>query len=341
MANVTRATVAGIGASLGIVAVATIWSPTGPKGAVQVTCLLAACVGAVIGALLWARRWPTRTQAIWFAVLSNASIALAVLAQSNPTGAMVACTTFATMAGYIALFHTAPLMAYNIVIATGVGAVEGIRMAHSFNAFTAVCAFAAVLTLNLAVPFGIQAVVHVLGADAVLAEHDELTGLLTRRAFHRRVRAQLKQDGDPLAHLVVTVIDLDRFKQINDRYGHSTGDPALVAVAGALRDSTGDTAVIGRAGGEEFVVADIWHPDDVGLRAQKLCDAIAALPFGLTASVGTAGHHVDGRARYTGEILRADLGSRRRDVRRQKTWRQPNPPLARHGRIECLRVSGK
>ena len=71
------------------------------------------------------------------------------------------------------------------------------------------------------------------------------------------------------------MIDLDRFKQLNDNYGHRTGDDALVSVARALRDTT---AVIGRSGGEEFVIADIWHPDEVDLRAQQLCKVIAALP---------------------------------------------------------------
>jgi len=66
-------------------------------------------------------------------------------------------------------------------------------------------------------------------------------------------------------------------KLLNDIYGHSTG--------------TDGTAVIGRAGGEEFLVADAWCPDEVQARAKRLCDAIAALPFGVTASVGTAGVH--------------------------------------------------
>ena len=79
---------------------------------------------------------------------------------------------FATLAAYIALFHTAPMMAYNFAIASVVGAVEGIRVAAKFNIVAALCAYALLLLLNLAVPFGIQVVVHVLGADAVRAERD-------------------------------------------------------------------------------------------------------------------------------------------------------------------------
>jgi diguanylate cyclase (GGDEF)-like protein len=99
------------------------------------------------------------------------------------------------------------------------------------------------------------------------------------------------------------VIDLDRFKQLNDSYGHSTGDDALVSVARALRDTTDDSAVIGRSGGEEFVIADVWRPDEVERRARQLCDEIAALPFGVTASVGTAGVHPAYRSGSRSDLL--------------------------------------
>jgi diguanylate cyclase (GGDEF)-like protein len=349
MAPLTRTTVAAIAASLGLVSLATIWSPLGPYVALQVTCALGASAGAAIGALLWALRWPTRVRSIQFAVLCNASIALAALAQSDPTAALLACTTFATMAGYIALFHTAPLMAYNFVIAAATGAFEVVRVSAEYNVVAALCGYAVVLILNLAVPSGIQAVVHVLGSDAVRAERDQLTGLLNRGAFHRRARAWLEEDREQLAHLVVTVIDLDRFKQINDRYGHSTGDAALVAVASALRHSTAASAVIGRTGGEEFVIADMWHPEDVSLRAQRLCDAIAELPFGVTASIGTAGVHLDGRAHRADDLLfelmvaadTAMYAAKRRGGNQTFHHHSPrNDDVSRLGELDDLRVYG-
>jgi diguanylate cyclase (GGDEF)-like protein len=273
------------------VALATIWSPTGPQSAVPLACTLTAAVGAAGGALLWATRWPSRTAAIRFVMAATASIALIALAQHHTVVAVLTCTAFAATASYIALFHTAPILAAHFAVASTVGGFEASRMASKYNIVAGVSAYLLSLLLTLVVPFGVQVVVHVLGADAVRAESDQLTELLTRRAFRRRARARLVQSRDQLAHFVVTMIDLDQFKQLNDNYGHRTGDDALVSVARALRDTTDDTAVIGRSGGEEFVIADIWHPDEVGPRAQQLCDVIAALPFGITASVGTAGIH--------------------------------------------------
>jgi len=303
MDTVTRATVSFIAGSLAVVALVNAWAPTGPQGDIAFMSSLASAAGALTGAIMWALRWPSRRTAILFALLSNASIALTALAQSDPMIAMMACTTFATMASYIALFHTAPLMAYNFTVASAIGAFEGVRMAEKSSIAIAFSAYALLLLLNLAVPFGIQVVVHVLGADAVHAERDQLTGLLTRRAFHRRAKARLEQGGNKRANVVVSVIDLDSFKQLNDSYGHSTGDDALVSVARALRDTNDDSAVIGRSGGEEFVIADVWDLDETIRRAQQICDVIAALPFGITASVGTAGVHPDYHAGSSSDLL--------------------------------------
>src|SRR5271168_5239457 len=288
MATVARFIIALSAAGLSVDALGTIWTPTGPRGVVPLACTLAASVGAAVGALLWALRWPTRAAATAFAVVSTASIALIALAQHDPLISVLTCAAFAATASFIALFHTAPLMAYNFAVAGVVGGVEAIRMAAGFGIVAGLCDYLLLLLLNLAVPLGIQVVVHMLGTDAERAERDQLTGLLTRRAFRRRAKARLEQGRDQRGHFVIAVIDLDHFKQLNDNYGHRTGDDALVAVARALRDTTDDTAVIGRSGGEEFVIAAIWHPDEIGRRAQQLCDVIAALPFGITASIGTA-----------------------------------------------------
>jgi diguanylate cyclase (GGDEF)-like protein len=81
---------------------------------------------------------------------------------------------------------------------------------------------------------------------------DGLTGLLNRRALDRRVHeefARIRHDGDELA---VALLDLDHFKQINDSFGHETGDEVLVQVADLIRSSTRMDDRFFRLGGEEF-----------------------------------------------------------------------------------------
>jgi diguanylate cyclase (GGDEF)-like protein/PAS domain S-box-containing protein len=86
------------------------------------------------------------------------------------------------------------------------------------------------------------------------ARIDELTGLLNRRAFTAeaaRLMALTRRHARPLALLVV---DADRFKTINDRYGHTAGDAVLRTLAARLQDSLRENDVAGRLGGEEFAV---------------------------------------------------------------------------------------
>ncbi|MGW2947504.1 GGDEF domain-containing protein [Streptomyces sp. NPDC001226] len=80
-----------------------------------------------------------------------------------------------------------------------------------------------------------------------VARRDPLTGLRTREAFTRRATALLR---DPRA--VVVLADVDRFKQINDTFGHAAGDALLKATAERLALHVGGSGVAGRLGGDEF-----------------------------------------------------------------------------------------
>jgi len=95
--------------------------------------------------------------------------------------------------------------------------------------------------------------------DRVLREHtqaltDTLTGIPNRLAYEERVAAEYarwKRFGTPLALLVW---DVDRFKDINDKYGHKAGDKVLRVVAGLLADGIRETDFVARLGGEEFIM---------------------------------------------------------------------------------------
>jgi diguanylate cyclase (GGDEF)-like protein len=88
-----------------------------------------------------------------------------------------------------------------------------------------------------------------------IATTDALTGLLTRRRFLEVGEDELERArryGRPFS---LIAIDLDHFKQVNDRYGHAAGDAVLAGVAGALREQTRQHDLVGRIGGEELAVA--------------------------------------------------------------------------------------
>jgi diguanylate cyclase (GGDEF)-like protein len=87
-----------------------------------------------------------------------------------------------------------------------------------------------------------------------LAERDELTGLLNRRAIVRKAVELLSRAREGKGTLIIGLIDLDHFKSINDRFGHAVGDQLLQRLATALRAALHTREVFGRYGGEEFLV---------------------------------------------------------------------------------------
>ncbi|PKO86523.1 MAG: diguanylate cyclase response regulator [Betaproteobacteria bacterium HGW-Betaproteobacteria-12] len=85
-------------------------------------------------------------------------------------------------------------------------------------------------------------------------QHDSLTRLLNHSTAKMRI-GQLVADSGPGGRLVVAMIDIDRFKRINDTYGHPAGDKVIRSLAWLLRGRLRNTDLIGRYGGEEFIVA--------------------------------------------------------------------------------------
>jgi diguanylate cyclase (GGDEF)-like protein len=108
-----------------------------------------------------------------------------------------------------------------------------------------------------------------------LAERDELTGLLNRRAIVRKAVEFLSRARESKGTLIIGLIDLDHFKTINDRFGHAVGDQLLQRFAAALRTSMHTREVFGRYGGEEFLVLfPDCTLDDARASAERLRGAL-------------------------------------------------------------------
>jgi len=87
-----------------------------------------------------------------------------------------------------------------------------------------------------------------------LADHDALTGLLNRRGFEQALVGALAACRRYRTDAALIYIDLDRFKTINDRFGHAVGDETLRRVAGILASELRGSDIIARLGGDEFAV---------------------------------------------------------------------------------------
>ena len=137
-----------------------------------------------------------------------------------------------------------------------------------------------------------------------LAITDVLTGLRTRRFFSAQLPIEIAKASRIGTSLAVLIVDVDRFKSINDRYGHPAGDRVLIEVARRLRESVRQADFLARYGGEEFaLVVPGASPQELAsigerLRTEVACNPIQVAPdvlISVTVSVGTAGYPRHGK----------------------------------------------
>jgi len=145
------------------------------------------------------------------------------------------------------------------------------------------------------------------------ALHDSLTGLPNRVLFHDRVSQAIQVAERDNAPFAVLVLDLDRFKEINDTLGHVTGDQLLLEVGGRLRTTLRGEDSIARLGGDEFAIllvgAAARPASDVASRIREALDqplTLDGLPLRIDASIGIALYPAHARD-VDGLIQRADV----------------------------------
>jgi diguanylate cyclase (GGDEF)-like protein len=158
-------------------------------------------------------------------------------------------------------------------------------------------------TLTTALQSQMEKTLTQLGAAA---RTDSLTGLANRRELEQRFAGELERSTRGGRPLSIVVLDLDWFKEFNDRFGHAAGDRALVQLAEALRRATRTSDVVARLGGEEFAVL---APETDELEGYQLAERLRAevratfarQPEKMTVSCGVASFPVHGIS--TGELL--------------------------------------
>ncbi len=147
-----------------------------------------------------------------------------------------------------------------------------------------------------------------------LAEYDTLTRLPNRRSLENRLQQSIAQAQRTKQQLAILLIDLDRFKVINDALGHQAGDLLLKAVAERLQESVRKGETLSRHGGDEFVIllTELARIEDAAYVGQRILDAlaqpleIADQELNVAASIGISLYPNDGE---TSDILlkNADL----------------------------------
>ena len=139
-------------------------------------------------------------------------------------------------------------------------------------------------------------IIHISGSRnrelLYYAQRDSLTGLYNKKNTEEQINAFL-QEAQPEVHHAFFIMDMDCFKQINDKYGHATGDQALEAFGSLLQSYFRQSDILGRIGGDEFVVfmKHVKNAENASTRAKELLTKLHALAVGnmerpMSASIG-------------------------------------------------------
>lgn len=128
-----------------------------------------------------------------------------------------------------------------------------------------------------------------MAAGLRMAATDPMTGLYNRRYAGVHLATLMRRGEVEKAPLAALLLDIDRFKSINDRFGHAAGDSVIVEVARRMREKIRNLDLAARIGGEEFLVVMPGASEEEGMRvAERLRDAMAASPFMVTRNDGAA-----------------------------------------------------
>ncbi len=165
-----------------------------------------------------------------------------------------------------------------------------------------------------------------------LAWYDGLTGLPNRNLLRETMSDLIMTAANRKRRMAVMLIDLDRFKDVNDTLGHLVGDALIKSAADVLRETVGDTGVVARLGGDEFVVLvnEFVHRQEVALLAERMArslnrtDLVPKIDTQVSASIGVALFPEHGRDMST--LLKnadAAMYQAKRDGRNQFSFFNP------------------
>ncbi|MEZ5076108.1 MAG: GGDEF domain-containing protein [Solirubrobacterales bacterium] len=197
-----------------------------------------------------------------------------------------------------------PVLLLAALVAIGIGLVAPLWVG-SFSDTQALILVAVEAACLLAVAAGIVVLVRRLRVSRealwALARRDELTGVGNYRALHERLAAEIARHERRRRRFALVLLDLDGFKQVNERYGHLEGDRLLAEIGAALRDEVRGEDSVFRQGGDEFaVIVPEADGDQAAEVAARLRERVARRGFGtdqsrpVTAATGFATFPADG-----------------------------------------------
>ncbi len=229
--------------------------------------------------------WPDKTESALSLAAADLTLGLLCLVSDSYLGRGAGVFLLFVGGIYGVFLHSAKVLSAHA--AWSLTCVIAMAVPH-LRAGTMAVAVAAILVgliVNVVLLPGMQFNYWLLWTDLL---SDPLTRLWSRRGLEFHAATMIDRDGP--VPVCAIVIDVDRFKEVNDRYGHRTGDEVLRSTADCLRLATPPDTVIARTGGEEFAVLGRLSTAEARVTAERLRRTIAdsTVPVAVTASVGAA-----------------------------------------------------
>lgn len=233
--------------------------------------------------------WPSRRMLLTFVVSADIGIAAVAVLDASWLLGLFSFNAFAQLSVLLMFFDGPKVLAGHIVwtILSTVAFAVHVSLGADLNSVDFVVKTLAVVVPVVATPLGIQCAVWAMRNDANESVTDPLTGLLNRRGLHLHIGTMLRDTTAVDTDLTVMVVDLDRFKDVNDTFGHTAGDQVLIRCARRIKSAVRGSALVARIGGEEFVIVDLAEPGAADRDTDEVRRAIAASAEPtITASVG-------------------------------------------------------
>lgn len=270
-----RYAIAGFVVLFGAVGIASALSVDGPGAGWPRYIAIAVCattipVGIVmtqihLGSVWWSNRTSRRYAPELFVLYADIGVTTVLATFNDVQASLFGTGFFAIIGAYAAHFvRRLPRMAHVTFTSLVIIGFAAFSVPFAGNDIAGAISRAAVMLMVVNGTVALHSLYTTEIRNAIAQSHrrastDPLTGIANRRAFARRAR-QLAENNP--TGIVLLLIDIDEFKEINDTYGHDRGDEILVEVSDALQDAIADGTVIARIGGDEFALAAPIAPGD-------------------------------------------------------------------------------
>ncbi|MFJ4658629.1 diguanylate cyclase [Nocardia sp. NPDC088792] len=281
--------VVGAGGAVMAVITALTWASTaGPTGVGVIVDAVNVIAGILWALYWWTAPWPDERRSLILMAVADVLVLLGSTFDSDRVYGSLGVMLLVVTGGYLTFFHGPRILALHAVWSLlSVLALSALMVAdHDGDIALAIAIILTMAAATVVVLPALHFCYWVLRVDAL---SDPLTTLLNRRGLDYYLSGWFRsEDGTPIC---VMTVDLDRFKAVNDTYGHSAGDQVLVEIAACLRSSVAPGAIVARSGGEEFVVIAHLTTHEAIAEAERLCHAIEAAAQSstpVTASIGVA-----------------------------------------------------